>query len=236
MSRTTAHFVRYTMKKILTLDGSVTFHNEQFDESYHSRTGAKEQAVKKYAEPCHVAELAKRGYIKILDICFGLGYNTAAAIDVALATNPDCKIDIVGLEIDKEILQTILELSNSFQCFDMIKEAVKFNLREHKTYEHNNIKIKIKLGDAIETIKQLQGDFDAVFLDPFSPKKCPSLWTKEFFENIYKVMAPNAILATYSCARVVRDNLRAVGFEVKDGPSVGRRGPSTNAEKATKYL
>jgi tRNA U34 5-methylaminomethyl-2-thiouridine-forming methyltransferase MnmC len=38
-------------------------------------------------------------------------------------------------------------------------------------------------------------------------------------------------LATYSCARVVRENLVAAGFSVSDGPCVGRRAPGTVAVK-----
>ncbi|MFA6888825.1 MAG: MnmC family methyltransferase [Candidatus Woesearchaeota archaeon] len=214
------------MKKIITPDGSVTFHNEQFDESYHSRSGAKEEAVKKFAEPCQIAELAKKGHIRMLDICFGLGYNTAAAIDTALEANSECKIEVIGLEIDPEILSAIGELDNSFLCFDIIKEAAK-----NKIYKNNNVSIQLILGDAIETIKQTSGEFNAIFLDPFSPKKCPQLWTKEFFEELYKRTINNGRLATYSCARIVRDNLRAVGYEIHDGPQLWRRGPSTIAIK-----
>ena len=44
-------------------------------------------------------------------------------------------------------------------------------------------------------------------------------------------MKKGAILATFSCAGIVRRNLQEVGFEVKDGPVVGRRTPGTTAIK-----
>ena len=68
-----------------------------------------------------------------------------------------------------------------------------------------------------------------MFLDPFSPPKNPELWTESFFREVKKLMKPKAILATYSCARIVRDNLKKAGFIVKDGPIIGRRSPSTLA-------
>ncbi|MBI5072416.1 hypothetical protein HZA99_01215 [Candidatus Woesearchaeota archaeon] len=215
------------MQKITTLDGSITFHNEQFDESYHSRSGAKEEAVKKFVEPCKIKEIAKTGKLKILDVCFGLSYNTVAAIDAALEENPDCKIEAVGLEIDTEILNAITEIDAPFTNFFMMREAVKNKKNNSYTYENKNIKIEILLGDATEIIKTINNEFDVVFLDPFSPKKCPKLWTAPFFAQIYKRMVPKGRLATYSCARVVRDNLKAVGFAVLDGPQLWRRGPST---------
>ena len=78
-------------------------------------------------------------------------------------------------------------------------------------------------------IKNLNQKFDAVFLDPFSPKKCPELWTERFFKDIRKLMKQNSVLTTYSCAKITRNNLVNAGFNVKDGPSIGRRAPSTIA-------
>ena len=47
------------------------------------------------------------------------------------------------------------------------------------------------------------------------------------FSDIYSLMKKESKLATYSCAGQVRRNLKEVGFEIKDGPCVGRRAPST---------
>jgi tRNA U34 5-methylaminomethyl-2-thiouridine-forming methyltransferase MnmC len=92
--------------------------------------------------------------------------------------------------------------------------------------------VKLIMGDARETIKALPArSFDCVFLDPFSPKKCPELWTKEFFSQVYRVLRKKGMVATYSCAKSVRENFKAAGFTVRDGPVVGRRGPGTVAVK-----
>ncbi len=211
------------LQKIITPDGSITFYNPDFDEAYHSKSGAKEEAIKKFVEPCQIKELATTGKIRILDVCFGLGYNTAAAIDVAREENPHCCIEVIGLELNEEILHELLLLPDSFACYNLIKETVKNNYN----YKKNNIEIKIILGDACETIKQVSGEFNAIFFDPFSPKKCPNLWSQELFRKVYTCMKKSGRLATYSCARVVRDNMRAVGFTVLNGPKLWRRGPST---------
>ena len=200
------------MQKVLTKDGSYTLLSEKYSEHYHSTSGAAEEAFKKFVEPCRIAELAKSGSVKILDICFGLGYNSAAAIDVALKENPNCKMEIIGIETDSFVLEQIENMKTSFENYSNLKNIVK-----------------IKLGDARKVVKEIDSGFDAVFLDPFSPKKCPELWTFEFFSDIIKLMKPGAVLATYSCARIVRENLKKAGFIVKDGPSVGRRAPSTIA-------
>ena len=207
------------LKQRVTKDSSITLFNEKYQEYYHSTKGAVEESFEKFVKPCRIAELAKKGKIRILDVCFGVGYNSAAAIEVALEANPDCVIEIVGLENDQKILDEIKNLNPAFKYYDIIK-GDKSDKR---------INIKILLGDARETIKQVTEKVDAVFFDPFSPKVCPELWTKEFFADIKKVMKDSAILTTYSCARIVRDNMKAVGLKVEDGPILGRRGPATIA-------
>jgi tRNA U34 5-methylaminomethyl-2-thiouridine-forming methyltransferase MnmC len=223
------------MVKHVTGDGSVTFISKKYDEAYHSLTGAREEAFKKYAEPCRIKELAKKGKISILDFCFGLGYNTAAAIDVALKENPDCKITIIALEIDEEILSQIDKLTPQIDHYDIIQKLSKQDgkvkeIKEAKGINEKNktnIHIKLLLGDARETIDLISEKFDAVFFDPFSPKKCPELWTEEIFAKVNKLMNKDAILATYSCAGEVRRNMKNAGFKVIDGPVVRRWSPGT---------
>jgi chorismate dehydratase len=180
------------LERIITKDNSVTFHNEKFDESYHCLAGAASEARIKFVEPCKIKELAKKGYISILDVCFGLGYNSAAAIDEALKVNPNCKIKIIGLENDEKLFELVKMIKAPFKSYKLIQKLDKFNL----LVIDNNIQIKIILGDARETIKKLDEKFHAVFLDPFSPKKCPELWTLDFFKDIKAVMKPGSILAT----------------------------------------
>ena len=207
------------LKQKMTGDSSITFFNEKYQEHYHSTKGAVEESFEKFVKPCRIAELAKKGKMVILDVCFGVGYNSAAAIDVALESNPCCVIEIIGLENDQNILDEMKNLNPAFKYYDILKGS--------KSDER--IRLKILLGDARDTIKQVKEKVDAVFFDPFSPKVCPELWTEEFFADIKKVMKPGAILTTYSCARIVRDNMKAVGFKVEDGPVLGRRGPATIA-------
>ncbi|MFC1696752.1 tRNA (5-methylaminomethyl-2-thiouridine)(34)-methyltransferase MnmD [Nanoarchaeota archaeon] len=208
------------MKRITTKDNSITFYNEKAEEWYHSKTGAIEESFEKYVKPSKI----KDGY-KILDICFGIGYNSLAALHTA-------DVEIVALEKDERIIQKIptITLPPEYKHLEKEFAVIKNLARDKEHWSKNNQNIKIILGDARINIKQLkQNSFDAVFLDPFSPKKQPELWTYEFFTDIKKVMKKGAILTTYSCARIVRENLTKAGFIVKDGPCIGRRAPSTIA-------
>lgn len=204
------------MQEIQTKDGSLTYYIERYGECMHSKTGAIEESFKKFVEPCLGIKNPK-----LLDICFGLGYNSAAALE-----NFGEDLEIVGLEADSAILQKIQNLNPNLKHYSIIKKLAMLQEFDNK---------KILIGNATQTIKTLPTSyFNMVFLDPFSPGKNPELWSADFFKEIYRVMKPCGVLTTYSCARTVRDNLKEVGFKVTDGPCVHRRGPSTIATKLLK--
>jgi tRNA U34 5-methylaminomethyl-2-thiouridine-forming methyltransferase MnmC len=215
------------MKEVITQDSSITFYNEEYGETYHSVTGAVEEAYKKFAEPALEAVKGK-SEIRILDVCFGLGYNSAAALDRILQHNLRAEISIVGLEKDKRILEKIKDLQPGIMSYHVIKDTIENNY----SYDREGVKIEVKIGDALKTIKAVKKTkikFDIIFLDPFSPKKNPELWTESFLKELRRLIKPDGILTTYSCAGQVRRNLKAAGFTVKDGPCIGRRSPSTIA-------
>ena len=216
------------LKKIITADNTESFLNEQVKETYHSQTGAVEEALKKYAIPCKIKELAKSGKVVILDMFFGLGYNSAMAVTEALKANRRCIVEVIGVENDPEIVKKIQEVNPPIKFFKHYKKLNPDNLE----FTEGNVSVKLVLGDAREEVKKLkEKHFDCVFYDPFSPKTAPEMWTEELFENMFRVMKEKAILATYSCARLGRDNMSKAGLVYDDGPCVGRRGPGTVATK-----
>ena len=214
------------MRKIITKDQSITFYNEEYQETYHSISGAEQEAIKKFVEPAmSIANNNKK--LSILDVCFGLGYNSAAAIELISKQNPECNISITGLEKDRKILEIIPSINSNIKSYDIIKKAIKNNYEYHE----DKISIKIILSDDLKSIKSLKKKFDIIFNDTFRPKKNPELWTESFFKDLNSIITKEGILTTYSCAGQVRRNLKAAGFNVKDGPSIGRRAPSTIAMK-----
>jgi tRNA U34 5-methylaminomethyl-2-thiouridine-forming methyltransferase MnmC len=215
-------------KKIITADNTETFLNTTVGESYHSQTGAVEEALKKYALPCNIKELAKTGKIRILDVCFGLGYNSAMAIDIALKENPNCSIEVIGLENDSQIISQIQNVNPPIDSFRYYKRLTSQSLE----FKEGKVSVKVLLGDARECVKELSKEtFDAVFFDPFSPKTAPEMWYEDFFKQVFRVMKNSGVLATYTCARMARENMSKAGFFWNDGPIVGRRGPGTIATK-----
>ena len=63
---------------ILTDDNSVGLFNNEVNDIYHSKNGALTEARQKFVEPSF--SFFEKDELNILDICYGIGYNTKAAI------------------------------------------------------------------------------------------------------------------------------------------------------------
>ena len=244
-----------------TQDGSISFKNLEFNESYHSIIGAYTEALHKHVLACKIVELAK-SYdkktinlrnidnnaessnssepIKILDVCFGLGYNSGVAIEKIWEINPEQRIEIIALESDIGIIQRILELEIPENYQDVHKKLTSLSKLAPKMeqgseilkYEEENLVITVFLDDARNSVKSLANNyFDAVFFDPFSPKSCPVLWTEEFIQDVVNTANTGAYISTYSSARIAKDGFANAGCELFEGPKLNRRNGGVLAKK-----
>lgn len=213
-------------------DGSFTFYNSDVGEAYHAPVGAALEAREKYVAACGIPGLcARKGVLRILDVCFGLGYNSAAALELVPVGFP---VQVIGLELDALIIRESSSLPFPFDSGESLfrslalAEVVDGQLEVHE----GSVDLRVLVGDATRRVLDVHdGWADVIFFDPFSPKKAPLLWTVDFFRSVFAKCASGAVLVTYSCARLVRENLVAAGFVVEDGPVVGRRGPATVGRK-----
>ncbi len=212
------------MKKIITNDNSITFYNEEIKDYYHSKSGAREEAIEKHAKALGI-QYAKNPII--FDMFFGIGYNAAAAIDLI---KQGCTI--FCFENDKNILRKILDIDADFKNYPIIKRFVKnFLISGKKEHIHDNKRLVMVFGDALIRIKETRKKADFVFFDPFSPNKVPEHWSESFIKDIYDNMNHNSKLSTYSFSKIIRDRFEKAGFNVQKGPKVGRYTPSLIAIK-----
>ncbi len=69
-------------KAKFTDDGSVGLYSDEFDDIYHSAFGALSEAYEKFILPADFPSfLLNHSEIKILDLCFGIGYNSKAFLN-----------------------------------------------------------------------------------------------------------------------------------------------------------
>ena len=224
-----------TLSLFPTGDGSVTFWSETFQETFHSSHGAKLEAEAKFVIPAKIAEKARtQTQLNILDVCYGLGYNTAAAIatvfDLAeLSSNRLAKLNIIALENNLEVPQKAIAsgLVNIWQpAIAQILETAAATQNVSK----ENLSLQLMIGDARQTIFQVATQWaDAIFLDPFSPPHCPQLWTVEFMQLLANRLKPDGYLVTYSASAAVRTAMLNAGLQIGAIAPIGRKSPSTIA-------
>jgi tRNA U34 5-methylaminomethyl-2-thiouridine-forming methyltransferase MnmC len=215
-----------------TADGSYTFYSEDFGEWFHSREGAYAEARKTYVEATQLIQKAQQPRLTLLDVCYGLGYNTAAALEALWQINPACHITLVGLELDQRVPQNAIDHHLTTGWSPPV-QAVLQDLASTAESHSPSLSARLLVGDARQQIQRLvETGFqaDAVFLDPFSPPHCPELWTVEFLGQVARCLEPSGHLATYSCAAAVRAALLLTGLKIGPLEAAGRRWPGTLAK------
>jgi len=199
--------------KIITKDGSISFRSEKFNENFHSKVGAYYETKNKFINPSRLKRFQNKS-INVLDICFGIGYNSALLFE-------NLKLDLstvnwYGLEIDKRPLNYALtdKKFNNLWSPKVIEILNSLNLKG--LYKNNNFYCELIIGDARKEILNLpkEVNFDLIFLDGFSPQKCPEIWSYEFLSQLKNKIKYEGNLITYTSAAAVRKSLKNLGFNL----------------------
>jgi len=196
----------------LSADGSYTAYSKEYDEHYHStKDGALHESLVKHVSPA-MKLYGHKDELFILDICYGLGFNTLATLYYHKKNNLKFKLHIYSPELDASLVQSL----PLFAYPDEFKEfrEIIVSLSEEGFYRDKNIFIELFVGDAREYIKRFSDKFDIVYQDAFSPSTNPILWTKEYFADIKKAVKKDALITTYSIAFKTRLALYENGFNL----------------------
>lgn len=346
----------YEFHPYFTNDGSVGLYSTDFNDIYHSATGALTEAYEKFIYPIDFNNLLQKDKIKVLDICYGIGYNSKSflnfifenycrknfskkyslskyyidkihtnnilqtLLDNFIYKNNICneqvytdnifdKISITAIDNDKIlsyispfiktgvknfknvnidfkynaidkfinnkdkishpkinelinylIFEKIRENSNDFtqneelnqlinnptfyQYFDSnIKGiyksyrykpykntprrdylAILHNIyyrylskrykKRLKRYQLQDIKFKLKNDDARKVLLEDYNLYNLIFLDAFTPSKCPCLWSYEFFKLLNEHLEWDGLILTYSTSASIRAAMVEAGFEI----------------------
>jgi len=204
--------LRAQKELILCEDGTNTLYSKEFDEPYHStKDGALHESLEKYVKPAFSLK-KNQEKLTILDICFGLGYNSFATLYYIKKYNLKTKVHILSPEFDEELIRSLDTFAYPSE-FKEIKQIVKM-ISEELYYEDEQFKIEILLGDARQSIPKMKEKIDIIYQDAFSPTHNPLLWTKEYFADIRAICHDDAILTTYSTAAAIRLGLYENGFYI----------------------
>ena len=72
----------------------------------------------------------------------------------------------------------------------------------------------LEIDDARQIVKNDSTLYNYVFLDAFTPAKCPCLWSIDFFKELYRLLDDNGMILTYSNSAAVRNAFINAGFFV----------------------
>ena len=193
-------------------DGTNTLFSKEFNEPYHStKDGALHESLEKHVKPAFSIKSDAKN-LTILDICFGLGYNSFATLYYVKKNNLKTKVHIISPEFDEDLVRSLYTFSYPPE-FDNIKHIIKA-ISQDLYYEDEQFKIEILLGDARVSVPKIKEKIDIIYQDAFSPAHNPLLWTKEFFSDMAKHCNKDAILTTYSTAASIRLGLYENGFYI----------------------
>ncbi|WLQ15109.1 bifunctional tRNA (5-methylaminomethyl-2-thiouridine)(34)-methyltransferase MnmD/FAD-dependent 5-carboxymethylaminomethyl-2-thiouridine(34) oxidoreductase MnmC [Hahella aquimaris] len=83
------------------------------------------------------------------------------------------------------------------------------------------VTLTLYLGDVVDWLTECSFKADAWFLDGFSPKQNPEMWSESLFPLIASHAAPGCTVATFSAAGFIRRGLKEHGFNVSKAPGFG---------------
>ena len=199
--------------EVLTKDGSYSLRSTFFQENFHSLLGALEETKLKFTATSNLQRFKGKS-LNVLDICFGLGYNSASLLNELIKQNS--YLNLYALEIDKKPLEYSLSNESFFKLWDPKVRTIFESLYRKDYFEDQFFKCSVLWGDAREKINIIPSSvkFDLIYLDGFSPQKCPQVWTIEFLSKVAEKLNTNGYLITYSSSAAVRKTLRNLGLEI----------------------
>jgi len=199
--------------EVLTRDGSYSLRSVFFQENFHSSVGALEETKLKFTVPSDLERFQGKS-LNVLDICFGLGYNSASLLDEL--TKQKSYLNLYALEIDKKPLEYSLRNKFFLKLWTPKVKKIFESLYQQDYFEDQFFKCSLLWGDAREKINIISSaiKFDIIYLDGFSPQKCPQVWSIEFLSKVTEKLNPQGYLITYSSSAAVRKTLRNLGLEI----------------------
>lgn len=218
-----------TYKYVLTSDGSYTLNSSLFNETLHSHHGANNETDYIYIEGCLISERINTS-LSILEVGWGMGLGFQRTL-LALGDNA---FQFISLELDESLVEYTLK-EMGFSENDYCKKEDKQGLKSIflKRTNHPETHVEIYIGDARQVVHTFSShssfSFKAIYQDPFSPKKNPTLWTQEWFEDLKKLAHPSCILSTYSASTRVKLSLYHAGWSVIERKGFSNKKSSTIA-------
>ncbi|MEQ3697663.1 MAG: bifunctional tRNA (5-methylaminomethyl-2-thiouridine)(34)-methyltransferase MnmD/FAD-dependent 5-carboxymethylaminomethyl-2-thiouridine(34) oxidoreductase MnmC [Pseudomonadales bacterium] len=228
--------------------------NRQFDDVYFNTEGGCEESDYVFIQG---NELPRRfsehqyGSFSILETGFGTGLNFLGSAHQFLANNTSGHLNFISIEafpLTRDELRAAHQSLNRFQQeAEWLQQAWPSACDDTQTMIiHPRISLTViflPVGEALsqlivcdqpQTQAWVQPCFDAIMLDGFSPAKNPDMWSASVMQQLAVLSHSDTTLATFSCARMVRDNLQDAGFSLQKRRGINSKREVLSASAATR--
>ncbi len=207
-------------KIIKTEDGSFTIHLPEWNEQYHSKHGAVQEARHVFLKMGlhYFLDQYNSPNLSILEIGFGTGLN--AFLTYLESQNLKQKINYTGVEAYPVSLEEVGQL-NYVEATGALDKASVFNKMHSIPWESSiEIDANFNLTKQQKKFSDIDDEelYDLVYFDAFGARVQPELWTEEIFRIMYNALRPNGVLVTYAAKGSVRRAMLATGFLVEKLP------------------
>jgi len=194
-----------------TSDGSTTIHIKDWNESYHSRHGAIQEALHVFiGNGLNLFD----GKVAIMEIGFGTGLNAFVTFLSALDRN--LVVDYTGIEafpisedeanamnfvdqLQANQHRHVFEKMHGAPWGELISIDPKFNFTKRRQF----------FQEITDSDK-----YDLIFFDAFGFDVQPELWSADIFRRMFNALKPGGMLVTYAARGIVKRNMMDAGFTV----------------------
>lgn len=209
---------------VITADGSSTIHLPDWDEQYHSKHGAIQEAYHVFIKHglhhfCKTGQSKDSNkYIAILEIGFGTGLN--AFISLLEAEKLNIKIHYFGIEGYPVLMDEINLLNYPTELKDENKAPLFKKLHKASWGETHIISENFSIEKQNRFFSEIKekDKYNIIYFDAFGARVQPELWTESIFLKMYHALKAEGVLVTYSAKGSVRRAMEAVGFIVERLP------------------
>lgn len=209
--------------------------SQAFDDVYFSKAGGLDETCHVFLSGNHLDErfagLDDHDHFVIMETGFGTGLNFLATCRLWASTAPPtARLYFVSTEkfpLSPDDLAKALSIwqddPDLRPWIGLLLDNYPPLLRGVHRLEFGQVVLDLWFGDASDSFGEMSAQADAWFLDGFAPSKNDDLWSPAVFQAIKRLSKPNATLATFSCAGVVKRSLADIGMTLQKAKGFGRK-------------
>ena len=198
---------------IQTKDGSTSILLPDWNETYHSKFGAIQEAKHVFIK--NGLSLFQGESVSILEIGFGTGLN--AFITYLEAKKSGQKINYTGVEAFPVSEEDALKMNYVSELEADSEAAVFLKMHEAAWNESVVLDAQFTLEKQSKKFQEIADHekYDLIYFDAFGFRVQPELWSLEIFQIMHQALKPQGILVTYACRSSIKNAMKDAGFEVE---------------------